>query len=183
MLTTFGQTRRQQRRRALRSLVLSVLALAVIAAGALAVYRIGLAQGRTEAVRLAKDVQRLQAEVRSAAVRAAGAQLDAQGRVFDDAATLDTIARVYRDTGLLVEPHTAVGIAAAQRHAIPGIPTVALATAHPAKFPDAVERATGLRPPLPAHLADLLERPERTSVLPNDLVAVERFVESVARTV
>lgn len=81
MLTTFGQTRRQQRRRALRSLVLGVLALAVIAAGALAVYRIGLAQGRTEAVRLSKDVQRLQAEARSAAVRAAAAdQQAAQAR-------------------------------------------------------------------------------------------------------
>ena len=101
---------------------------------------------------------------------------------FDDAATIDTIAQVYRDTGLLVEPHSAVGIAAARRHAVAGIPTVALATAHPAKFPDAVERATGVRPPLPVHLADLLERPEHTSVLPNDLAVVERFVESVART-
>jgi threonine synthase len=55
---------------------------------------------------------------------------------------------------------------------------VTLATAHPAKFPDAVERATGIRPALPAHLADLLERPEYFTRLPNDLSAVEEFVES-----
>jgi threonine synthase len=58
---------------------------------------------------------------------------------------------------------------------------VTTSTAHAAKFPDAVERAIGVRPALPAHLADLLERPERTRVLPNDLRSVQQFVESVAR--
>jgi threonine synthase len=53
-----------------------------------------------------------------------------------------------------------------------------MATAHPAKFPDAVERATGERPVLPEHLADLLDRPEHTTHLPNDLAAVEAFVAS-----
>ncbi len=53
-----------------------------------------------------------------------------------------------------------------------------MATAHPAKFPDAVEQATGVRPALPEHLADLLERPERTETLPNDLAAVEDYVLS-----
>ena len=56
-----------------------------------------------------------------------------------------------------------------------------LATAHPAKFPDAVEQATGVRPPLPAHLADLYERTERIADLPNDLATVEDFVDSVRR--
>jgi threonine synthase len=60
------------------------------------------------------------------------------------------------------------------------VPVVTLATAHPAKFPDAVERATGVRPPLPDHLSDLFERPERTETLPNDLVAVQKFVRSVS---
>jgi threonine synthase len=100
----------------------------------------------------------------------------------DDAQTIAVIADVYARSGMLVEPHTAVGIEAARRCSVPGIPTVTLATAHPAKFPDAVEQATGIRPALPLHLADLLDRPERTSLLPNDLAAVERFVESVART-
>jgi threonine synthase len=58
---------------------------------------------------------------------------------------------------------------------------IALATAHPAKFPDAVEQATGRRPPLPDHLADLLDRRERTRTLPNDLAAVQAFVRSVSR--
>jgi threonine synthase len=53
---------------------------------------------------------------------------------------------------------------------------IALATAHPAKFPDAVEKATGIRPPLPAHLADLLSRKERLSELPNDLNKVQDYV-------
>jgi threonine synthase len=56
---------------------------------------------------------------------------------------------------------------------------VTLATAHPAKFPDAVERATGVRPPLPEHLADLFDRPERFVELPADLAAVQDYVRSV----
>ncbi len=58
---------------------------------------------------------------------------------------------------------------------------VALATAHAAKFPDAVEAATGVRPALPPHLADLLERRERFTVLPNDEAAVERAIRERAR--
>ena len=79
---------------------------------------------------------------------------------------------------MVLDPHTAVGVAAA-REALkrnPGTPVVVLGTAHPAKFPDAVERATGRRPPLPPHLADLLERPERFTVLPNAVEAVEGFI-------
>ena len=58
---------------------------------------------------------------------------------------------------------------------------VTMATAHPAKFPDAVERATGIGPQLPAHLSDLMERPEHITSLPNDLVAVEKFIEAQVR--
>jgi threonine synthase len=101
---------------------------------------------------------------------------------LDDDETLDVIRRTYASTGMLLDPHSAVGVGAAQRMRalVPG-PIVTLATAHPAKFPDAVGRATGVRPRLPAHLADLMERAEHFTVLPNDLVAVERFVDSVAR--
>ncbi len=99
---------------------------------------------------------------------------------FDDDATIATIRQVHAETGLLVEPHTAVGIAAARARREPGTPIVTLATAHPAKFPDAVVRATGVHPALPQHLADLLERPERTHRLANDLATVQQFVRSRA---
>jgi threonine synthase len=95
--------------------------------------------------------------------------------------TLVTIRSVHETTGMLIDPHTAVGVKAAREHMREGVPMVTMATAHPAKFPDAVERATGVRPHLPEHLSDLLERPERTVNLPNDLVAVQQFVASVAR--
>jgi threonine synthase len=90
--------------------------------------------------------------------------------------TLATVKRVHAETGMLIDPHTAIGVAAAEACREPGIPVITLATAHPAKFPDAVERATGVRPPLPAHVADLFERTERIVSLPNDLRSVEDFV-------
>ena len=61
---------------------------------------------------------------------------------------------------------------------MPTVPMICLATAHPAKFPDAVEQATGVRPPLPAHLADLFDRPEQVTHLPNSLPDVEAFVRT-----
>jgi threonine synthase len=109
--------------------------------------------------------------------RAARAVFD--GHRFDDAETLQAIAGVYRQTGELVDPHTAIGIAAA--HAAGGVDdtaVVAVATAHPAKFPDAVERATGVRPRLPERLANLFEQPERVEVLPNDLRTVQGYIRS-----
>ena len=97
---------------------------------------------------------------------------------LDDAATLEVIRQVHSATGMLVDPHTAVGIGAARaRRHDDGTPMVCLATAHPAKFPDAVEQATGIRPPLPPRLADLLEREERFGVLPADLAIVQAHVE------
>ena len=95
----------------------------------------------------------------------------------DDAETLASIAAVHDETGELIDPHTAVGVAAAKARAgDPSLPMVALATAHPAKFPDAVERATGIRPALPSHLADLMTREETMTVLLNDIEAVKDFV-------
>jgi threonine synthase len=96
---------------------------------------------------------------------------------FDDEETLAAIARVRRETGLLLDPHSAIGVAAgAACRPDASVPVIALATAHPAKFPEAVERATGTRPALPPRLADLHRRPERMTVLPNDLAAVEAFI-------
>jgi threonine synthase len=94
----------------------------------------------------------------------------------NDHDTLSTIRSVYEETGMLIDPHTAVGVKAARDLAEEGVTMLTLATAHPAKFPDAVERATGIRPELPEHLADLFSKPERTNDLPNDLAAVEAFV-------
>ena len=95
--------------------------------------------------------------------------------------TLETMAAVHRDTGIVVDPHTAVGVAVAQRlRGARETPMVTLATAHPAKFPDAVERAIGIRPALPGPLADLHEREERCTMLPNDLPAVMDHIRAHA---
>ena len=119
-------------------------------------------------------------KVDDAAWRRAG-ELFAGHRV-DDEATLTTIGEVYHTSGELIDPHTAVGIAAARAQGgDPTVAMVALACAHPAKFPDAVERATGVRPALPNHLSDLFERSERFTVVPNDLGAVREFVRGNAR--
>ena len=102
----------------------------------------------------------------------------------DDAGILDEIRRVYESSGQLIDPHTATGTAALRSLGahLNGCPVVTVATAHPAKFPDAVFAATGIRPSLPAHLADLLDRTERTNLVVNDLAAVQTFVErAVAR--
>ena len=96
----------------------------------------------------------------------------------NDAETLAVMKRVYGESGMLVDPHTAVGIASAEACAEPGVPTITLATAHPAKFPDAVKKATGVHPALPDHVADLFDREERIVNLPNDLQAIEAFVAS-----
>jgi threonine synthase len=100
----------------------------------------------------------------------------------DDPDTLRVIREVHERTGTLVDPHTAVGIGAARAtRRSTDAPMVCLATAHPAKFPDAVEQATGVRPALPARLADLFEREERFDLLPADLEQVQRYVEAAIR--
>jgi threonine synthase len=102
----------------------------------------------------------------------------------DDTETMETISKTYARSGALIDPHTAVAVAAARAEIAAdgsGTPMIALGCAHPAKFPDAVERATGVRPGLPPPLADLLDRPERTVVLPNEIGAVSRFIRAHAR--
>src|SRR3954453_14675501 len=103
------------------------------------------------------------------------------GRI-DDTETIDVIRGLHASTGMLVDPHTAVGLGVVKRlrGSLAG-QVVTMATAHPAKFPDSVERAIGIRPRLPARLEDLMNRPEFVSEVPNDLVAVQRFVDSRVR--
>jgi threonine synthase len=104
------------------------------------------------------------------------------GFALDDPGTLAEIRRLHRRTGYFADPHSAIGIAAAAAHQPPlGVPMIAAATAHPAKFPDAMERATGIRPPLPRHLADLYERAETFTVAPNDLAAIQAAVRASVR--
>ncbi len=104
------------------------------------------------------------------------------GARFDDDEVLACMTDEADRSGVVLDPHSAVGVLAARAcRRDPGVPMVALATAHPAKFPDAVEEATGVRPALPERLADLLDRPERMTHLPNDLAGVEAFVESRSR--
>ena len=89
------------------------------------------------------------------------------------------MARTWQQCGMLIDPHSATGLVVAEGN-VTNMPTICLATAHPAKFPDAVEKATGIRPELPLALADLLQRPERVTQLPNDLAAVKEFVSLAA---
>lgn len=100
-------------------------------------------------------------------------------RCSDDQ-TLQTMAECYRETGYLIDPHTAVGLYAGGQNAWAdtSAPLIALACAHPAKFPEAVKRATGIHPPLPSHLADLYDRPEKFTILPNDLKKTQDFIQS-----
>ncbi|PVE26294.1 threonine synthase [Microvirga sp. KLBC 81] len=103
----------------------------------------------------------------------------------NEAKVVDEMANTYRTTGYVLDPHSAVGTRAGRAllKDKAEVPVVALSTAHPAKFPDAVERATGVRPALPPHMADLMERKESFSVLPNEQAAVERFIRERARAV
>ena len=99
-----------------------------------------------------------------------------------EAETTQEIAQSWREAGYLADPHTAVGISAARRTKMnaSASPLVVLGTAHPGKFPDAIERATGIRPDLPGHLAGLFKRKERFSILPNDQNEIERFIRDRA---
>ena len=93
----------------------------------------------------------------------------------------EIIRRTRQVSGYMTEPHTACGLVAAERCLKPGsTPQVVLSTAHPAKFPDTIERILGERPQLPPRLASLMTDEERTTLLPNDLRAVESFIEQHA---
>jgi len=101
---------------------------------------------------------------------------------FDDSETAAEIAARLRESGELLDPHSAIGTAAARAETRPEIAAVvALACAHPAKFPEAVEQACGVRPELPTRLADLYEREERCSTLPNDLAILQDFIRDRRR--
>jgi threonine synthase len=99
---------------------------------------------------------------------------------LNDAGTLTEIAKFHRETGYLADPHTVIGLAAARECAPIGLPVIAAATAHPAKFPDAIEKAVGFRPALPARLAGLYEKEEFLVHAPNSLAHIEGLVRNFA---
>ena len=99
----------------------------------------------------------------------------------DEDETRNRISETWSETGELVCPHTAVGLDVALTQLDISVPMVVLATAHPAKFPDAVEAATGVRPPLPKHLEDLYDRSERVTRVGNDLAAIQALIQEKRR--
>ncbi|WPP05115.1 threonine synthase [Methylocella tundrae] len=173
-----------------------------LASGAYALGEVRPTQSPSMDIQVSSNFERLLFEAygRDApTIRAKMAQL-AQSRSFDidadalnairadfdafsvsEAQTSQEIARLWREARYLCDPHSAVGVSAARREALSRgarTPLVVLGTAHAAKFPDAIEAATGLRPELPPHLAGLMERPEHFSVLPNDQGEIERFIRA-----
>lgn len=100
------------------------------------------------------------------------------GRV-DDARTSEVIATLHQERGVLIDPHTAVGLAAAlDVRADRSVPMVVLGTAHPAKFPAAVEAASGVHPRLPERLSDLFDRPEQFTTVADDYISVRTLIEN-----
>ena len=125
----------------------------------------------------------MQSLAQSGAFTIGDRQLEQIRHEFQSGATSEAeTAAVIRETlaaaGELLDPHTAVGYAVARKLPPSSSPMVTLATAHPAKFPDAVEKASGVRPGLPPRLGHLLSRPERFTVLPNDVDTVRDFIRS-----
>ena len=140
-----------------------------------------------------RDGHALSAQMRgfeaSRAMQLTNAQREGAATLFaSDRIDLDDMALAMRwasgESGQTIDPHTAIGVAAARRADLPAdVPVVTLATAHPAKFRDAVERATGLRPALPARIGDLFDREERYASLPGTFDAVTAYIaeRAVAR--
>jgi len=118
----------------------------------------------------------------SRAMQLTNAQRDGAASLFaSDSVDLDDMALAMRRTcersGQVIDPHTAIGLAAARRADLPAdVPIVTLATAHSAKFRDAVERATGQRPGLPSRIGDLFDREERYDTLPGTFEAVTAYI-------
>jgi len=101
---------------------------------------------------------------------------------LDDQDTKQVINDFFTETGEFLDPHSAIGVGAARQHRGDiSIPMVSLATAHPAKFPDAVEASTGVRPNTPDRLADLFLKEEKFKCLPNDIDTVKAFIQKTLK--
>jgi threonine synthase len=127
-------------------------------------------------------VAQLMEELKSGGFRVSQGALQALRESFDSGScsedeTRATIADMLKRTNELLCPHSAVGVKVANEQRMRGTPMITLATAHPAKFPDAVEAACGIRPPLPERMSDLYERAERVTRVENDLGAIEDLIK------
>ncbi|MDQ2093753.1 threonine synthase [Rhodalgimonas zhirmunskyi] len=127
-------------------------------------------------------VAQLMDEMKAGGFKVSQGALEALRETYDsgrcsEAETMATIKRVLASSGELLCPHGAVGVKVAEELRDPAVPMITLATAHPAKFPDAVEEASGIRPALPPHMADLFEREERVTRIEDDLSAIEALIE------
>jgi threonine synthase len=127
--------------------------------------------------RLMASLQRSGSFTLPPAVHHAMTQRFSSGRT-DEQTTLSTIRSAYAASGRLLDPHTAVAYSVARQYGDNAAPMITLATAHPAKFPEAVANASGIYPPLPHRLADLLARTENFELLPNDLKLVQKHMLS-----
>ncbi|EIE48903.1 threonine synthase [Citreicella sp. 357] len=126
-------------------------------------------------------VAQLMDELKAGGFKVSQGALQALRENFDsgrasEGETLATIRTAQATMGELLCPHSAIGVKVAGEHRDPTVPMITLATAHPAKFPDAVEKASGIRPPLPDRMADLFDRPERLTRVGNDLTALETLI-------
>jgi len=135
------------------------------------------------------EIQRLMSEFENGHMSLSDDALSSARQLFssfrlDDDATLQLIAEVHESTEYLLDPHTAIGVAAARSQSkSSSTPMVCLATAHPAKFPSAIDQAAERFPnahlseaKLPLYMSDLFNREERMTVLPDDLNAVQSFI-------
>jgi threonine synthase len=116
-------------------------------------------------------------EFKVAPVQLADARQVFTAACADDALTIKTIQDVYRESRYVLDPHSAVGVAASRSlaHELPD-PIISLACAHPAKFPETIQKAIGITPELTPALAALMQKPERTVLLPATIQAVEQFM-------
>lgn len=133
-------------------------------------------------------IAKLMEEFKSGSMTLSDEVMSKAGELFssfrlDDVGMIEVIRQVYDSSEYLLDPHTAIGVQAARvKRKRFDIPMICLATAHPAKFPEALEKAGQTETPaLPHHMADLFERPERYEVLPNDMATVQSFVTKNTR--
>ena len=104
------------------------------------------------------------------------------GRCSEDQCK-ELIKSIYNDAGYLLDPHTAIAFGVAREHTQAPTPMITLSTAHPAKFPDAIEAATGILPKLPEWQGDLMSREENFKIIDNELEAIEKHIEAQTRAI